>query len=182
MRRMFFRPAAWLGWVGMLGLLSAGQALAESQPCGCSTDNQRVVSEYSCLVIRTEAGCNNGGSVGSAVRNSCSHPVTLVDWPLLRNASCESSPCTVELEPFEEVYFDFAGMSEQATSGLAEDTYRIAVDGQESTVTVSTEVTCTTFTAPEEEGCSSAPGTLAALGLLLLVGPVARRRRSPVGR
>jgi hypothetical protein len=63
-----------------------------------------------------------------------------VDWPLLRNASCESTPCTLELERFEEVYFDFAGMSEQATSGLAEDTFRVRVDGQESPITISAEV------------------------------------------
>ncbi|MFP2925887.1 MXAN_0125 family MYXO-CTERM protein [Pyxidicoccus sp. 3LG] len=162
-------------WLGLLGLVSADGALAESQPCRCSTQNQRVVTDHACLIIRTSVGCSGE----SEVTNGCGKPVTLVAWPL-RDESCQSTACTQELQPGHSAYFNFAERSRRSTNGFVEDAYTVRVDGQESPITISADVTCSTVTSPAE-GCASAPGTLAALGMLLLVLPVMRKRRSPAG-
>ncbi|MCP3136960.1 MXAN_0125 family MYXO-CTERM protein [Pyxidicoccus xibeiensis] len=174
------RNRVWARGVAVaLGLLAGGQALAESEPCLCDSENQRVVSDYSsCLLIRAEVGCSLSevSKRLSEVSNQCGRPVTLLAWPLVTE-SCQGTACTVELQPGASERFNFAGMADKATSGPAEATYHVRVDGQDSPVTISAEVTCRERTSPPPEGCSSAPGSLAALGLLLLAGPVVRARR-----
>lgn len=161
--------AAWLGCAGMLALGLPSSARAESEPCPCSTSNQSVVSEVPCLVIRAAFGCE-----ASTVRNACDETVTLVDWPL---SSCPDSVCSQELPPNGEAGFHFT-RGENNTEGFFENAYTVRADGSEQQLAVSAEVTCdaVSLPLPAKKGCSAAPGALAASGVVLLVGTLARRR------
>ncbi len=164
------RIAAWLGCAGVLSLGLSSPAWAESEPCPCSTSNQSVVSEVPCLVIRTAYGsCEH-----SNVRNGCDAAVTLVDWPL---ASCPEGVCSVELRPEQSANFVFTGgRTREERFHVQANTVRR--DGVEHQVTISAEVLCEAhILPPPKEGCSAAPGALAASGVLLLTGVLGRRRR-----
>ncbi|NMO19567.1 hypothetical protein HPC49_26770 [Pyxidicoccus fallax] len=134
--------------------------------------NQRVEPAQQCLIIMVT------GSEGlGTVRNKCDAPVTLVDWPI-RNDTCQSGVCTEELRPWHEVYFRFADLEGRSEGGSVQDTYQVRFGEEEAQrITVSADVRCFSSKTGEDTGCASAPGALAALGVLLMAGPIVRRRR-----
>lgn len=159
--------AAWLG-LGLLGV--AGGAWGQQDPCRCSVLNPSVVSEHPCLVIDTGA-CGN-----SRVTNTCTEAVTLVEWPLQACAPPLRS-CSQELLPGASAAFDFLDRQPEGEVFVEEDEYVVEVHGQGRKLTVSAEVSCPPAPPREDAGgCASAPGALAALGVLLASGPVVRRR------
>jgi uncharacterized protein (TIGR03382 family) len=105
-------------------------------------------------------------------------PVLLVDWPI-ENERCESTPCTVELQPYEEMAFSFYEPVIQGESTFTGASYQVKIgDAESQTLTISGDVECKRRSFAEEpEGCAAAPGAFAALGVLLLTVPVARWRR-----
>ncbi|MCY1018049.1 MXAN_0125 family MYXO-CTERM protein [Pyxidicoccus sp. MSG2] len=163
--------AAGLGLVAALGF--AGAAGAESPLCECTVQNQRVEPADSCLIVDMGDYCG-----GSIVRNTCGVPVLLVDWPL-RGGPCVSPTCTAELPPGQEARFNFYSNVIQGEHSTPKATYRVEIgDGAEQSLSVSADVNCRSLSFDERQpGCATAPGTLAALGVLLLTVPVARWRR-----
>ncbi|WP_163993624.1 MXAN_0125 family MYXO-CTERM protein [Pyxidicoccus caerfyrddinensis] len=174
MRWMRLRARGWAAGLGLVAALGfAGAAGAEDEPCDCSVRNQRVGPGVSCIIVDLNAACPR-----STVRNACGVPVLLVDWPL-NNDRCQSTPCTVELQPFDEAAFSFYDPVIQGESTFTEASYQVKIgDAEPQTLTVSGDVTCVSLWREEKpEGCAAAPGALAALGVLLLTVPVARWRR-----
>ncbi len=164
--------AAWLG-LGLLGV--TGSAWGQSDPCRCSVLNPSVVSEHPCLVINTGA-CGN-----SRVTNTCAEAVTLVEWPL---QACEPPLryCSRELRPGESAAFDFLGQEPEGDVFVEEDEYVVEVHGQGRPLTATADESRPPAPPREEAGgCAVGPGALAALGVLLWAGPVARGRRGGGG-
>lgn len=162
--------AALLGGVGLLGFSSA--AWATSPPCGCSVQNARVEPADSCLRVTPASDCS-----ATRVSNDCGARVTLVDWPLA-DGPCSGTNCAAELAPGTQSSFYFADVLRRGESTSTQDAYRVKVgDGEEQTLTVFADIVCPPVIPMEDEGCASAPGALAALGVMLLAVPVVRRRR-----
>lgn len=174
MRWMRLRARGWAAGLGLVAALGfAGAAGAESEPCACTVHDQRVGPGVSCVIVNLNAACP-----GSTVRNDCGVPVLLMDWPL-KSERCQSTPCTVELQSFEEAVFSFYDPAIQGESTFTEASYQVKIgDAEPQTLTISGDVECRPLSFAEEpEGCAAAPGALAALGVLLLTVPVARWRR-----